>query len=505
MIRWLLRDADRSSALVLIGVGALCSAGVWLAGAAGCRTEFGGAAVPDGGTDSSTRLCGDGVVQSGEECDDGNGDAGDGCDPACLMEPGWRCEGEPSSCETSCGDGIRDSWEECDGSDLGGQTCESIGGGYSGGELSCSPDCRLDTFDCDLPSCGDGVLDLGEECDEGVENSNQGRCLSNCRLAVCGDGLVWQGVEECDEGAGNSDTEPDACRTSCQSPTCGDGVVDSGEECDEGAGRSDTEPDACRTSCDWASCGDGVLDSGEECDEGAANSDTEPDACRTSCGWASCGDGVLDSGEECDEGAGNSDTEPDACRTSCEQPTCGDGVLDSGEECDEGTANSDTEPGVCRTSCELPPPFWSYTHWRVDSPNDSGCTHWGKIADVRFFTGGSFLPNGATGYSAGTVAEKSIVEITHSGDSSTYGPAWQAFDGTGDPWQKYSGGSFYWHGDEFIAVEVAEPIVAERVRVGGFWGSATCVRLSASNDGVHWQDLGTGCNTDCNAFIWFEP
>jgi hypothetical protein len=38
--------------------------------------------------------------------------------------------------------------------------------------------------------------------------------------------------EECDDGAANSDTQPDACRTSCRLPFCGDLVVDTGEDCD---------------------------------------------------------------------------------------------------------------------------------------------------------------------------------------------------------------------------------------------------------------------------------
>ncbi|HEY2408524.1 MAG TPA: PA domain-containing protein [Polyangiaceae bacterium] len=81
---------------------------------------------------------------------------------------------------------------------------------------------------------------------------------------------------------------------------CGNGATDPGEECDDGAANSDTAPNACRTSCVRASCGDSVLDTGERCDNGAANSDTKPDACRTSCQRASCGDGVIDSGEQCD-------------------------------------------------------------------------------------------------------------------------------------------------------------------------------------------------------------
>jgi len=117
-------------------------------------------------------------------------------------------------------------------------------------------------------------------------------------------------------------------------PDCGNGELDDGEECDNGADNSDTEPDACRLDCTNPRCGDGVTDSDEECDDGAANSDTEPDACRLDCSNPRCGDGVTDSGEECDDAAANSDTVPDACRTTCRSAHCGDGVLDSGEACD---------------------------------------------------------------------------------------------------------------------------------------------------------------------------
>ncbi|MFH1465703.1 MAG: hypothetical protein ABIO70_15055 [Pseudomonadota bacterium] len=50
----------------------------------------------------------------------------------------------------------------------------------------------------------------------------------------CGDGVL-QGGEGCDDGAANSDTDPDACRLDCQLPVCGDAVEDAGEACDDGS------------------------------------------------------------------------------------------------------------------------------------------------------------------------------------------------------------------------------------------------------------------------------
>ncbi len=44
-------------------------------------------------------LCGNSVIDEGEECDDGNTNNGDGCSSICLIESGFMCAGEPSLCE----------------------------------------------------------------------------------------------------------------------------------------------------------------------------------------------------------------------------------------------------------------------------------------------------------------------------------------------------------------------------------------------------------------------
>jgi len=100
----------------------------------------------------------------------------------------------------------------------------------------------------------------------------------------CGDGVVDQG-EECDEGQANSDTVAGACRTSCRLPHCGDGIVDDGESCDDGEQNSEATPDACRRTCEEASCGDGVVDSAETCDDG---DEIDGDECNNA-----CSEGVL--------------------------------------------------------------------------------------------------------------------------------------------------------------------------------------------------------------------
>ena len=92
--------------------------------------------------------------------------------------------------------------------------------------------------------------------------TRSGLILWVAMLARCGGGT---------EGAGSPD------------PACGNGVVENGEECDDGAANSDTDPDACRATCVNPACGDGVIDDGEACDDGDANTDDDPAACRPDC------------------------------------------------------------------------------------------------------------------------------------------------------------------------------------------------------------------------------
>jgi len=84
--------------------------------------------------------------------------------------------------------------------------------------------------------CGDGLVTagLGEECDDGERNSDTApdACrAATCRRATCGDGVVDHD-EECDDG--NIDSG-DGCRGDCgKVEICGDGIIDDGEQCDDG-------------------------------------------------------------------------------------------------------------------------------------------------------------------------------------------------------------------------------------------------------------------------------
>ncbi|MCA9691955.1 MAG: hypothetical protein KC636_20300, partial [Myxococcales bacterium] len=130
---------------------------------------------------------------------------------------------------------------------------------------------------CALTSCGDGVVQQGEACDDG--NGDDGDdCLSTCVAASCGDGYVYEGVEECDDLG-----ESPACDDDCSAAACGDGQLNAsaGEECDDGNG---DDGDACPTSCLDAFCGDGFVYEGvEECDGGPNCAPDCTSALSTSC------------------------------------------------------------------------------------------------------------------------------------------------------------------------------------------------------------------------------
>ena len=119
--------------------------------------------------------------------------------------------------------------------------------------------------------CGDGDLDAGEECDDG-NTADDDACPSTCQNAICGDGFVRTGVEECDDGGANSDTTPDACRTDCTLPVCGDDVLDSDtEECDDG---NNEDGDGCDASCALEGVGTtaGPGDDDDDDDDGGSTS-----------------------------------------------------------------------------------------------------------------------------------------------------------------------------------------------------------------------------------------
>ncbi|MBT3292946.1 DUF4215 domain-containing protein [Candidatus Peregrinibacteria bacterium] len=329
-------------------------------------------------SDCTAPSCGDGLTNplAGEDCDDANIIAGDGCD-LCEQE-GYCCTYGTYTCAVGVSGDCTAGDQEFFG-DGGGSNSSSS---YSDSSYSNSS-YPAGSNDCDYYCsawCGNGYIDAGEECDDGNYNYGDG-CSYDCTLEYCCDTqshscALW--TSECDY-YDTYDNQSD-CDNSCAS--CGDGVTAGYEECDDGGSNSDSTPDACRTSCENADCGDSVVDTGESCDTGG-NSAT----CDSDCTAPVCGDGIRNypAGEECDDGNGDSGDGCYLCQNEgycCELGVytcdfgisgdctagneefyegevyycasyctawCGNGYLDAGEECDDGNYDDWDE---CSSDCK---------------------------------------------------------------------------------------------------------------------------------------------------------
>ncbi len=139
------------------------------------------------GDDTETNVdavCGNGTVETGEQCDDGNKQSGDGCSATCQNET-----------PENCGDGTVDAGEECDD------------GNTAGGD-GCSATCTTEGQGV----CGDGTQDAGEACDDGNTTDLDG-CSATCEVeAVCGNSAIEAG-EDCDDG---NTTSGDGCSALCR-------------------------------------------------------------------------------------------------------------------------------------------------------------------------------------------------------------------------------------------------------------------------------------------------
>ncbi|PIE17245.1 MAG: hypothetical protein CSA66_06335 [Proteobacteria bacterium] len=317
---------------------------------------------------------------------DGDGSLNeDDCRPRnAAVYPGQTevCNGVDDDCDRTIDEGTDGVVED----ECGAYICA----GGDGCRTDCDSDadciagylCDLSDQDADgndaecLPSvCGNGVVELRETCDDGINDGGYGGCTPDCHVGPrCGDGIVQQGHEVCDSGAGNG--EPNRCDLTCSGltpATCGNGVKEDGEDCDLGAEVNSNQPNAaCRTDCSQRRCGDGVADDafGEQCDAAVANGDTLC-GCQDGCKWASVETVCRPAAGECDvaercSGAGLDGVPPNMAATAagvcpadvfevatvCREAA---GVCDAVERCDGASADcpSDGKLGaeeVCRAS-----------------------------------------------------------------------------------------------------------------------------------------------------------
>ena len=265
----------------------------------------------------------------------------------------------------------------------------------NGTELRVSCDLLCEPEEGLCASCGDGRLSatLGEECDDGNEIGTDA-CTNQCRFAICGDGFIQEGVEECEDQG--------RCNINSIDPTLGD-LCDSGAECELTGECRPVSGDGCSDTCLLEVCGNGIVQGlplenanssyFEECDD--ANNNNQ-DGCGATCRIDRCGDGVVNRScfgsfgscelcctpealaaspvEDCDEGkqcldgspcTANADCEAfvedlecrargsDLCNPSCRFAICGDGFVSPSEECDDGKHCEDGAPCLADSDCAV--------------------------------------------------------------------------------------------------------------------------------------------------------
>jgi cysteine-rich repeat protein len=338
------------------------------------------------------------------DCNDNNPATTDTCLDNCMCSNGTVLP--------SCGNGILDSGEsceppatnnnaycaqstqECSGRKLGvrdglgycGVSCNCIGDAftYSYVKGSCGAECGTDA-DCNdnnqntidtcsstgtclhetMPSCGNGILDSGEDCETSSQCSAGKSCVS-CKCVIstgsyCGDGKLDAG-EECDKGSYNgvicvppNNGSCTYCSRNCtlitsKGKSCGNGIVDYGEQCDDGSSNGVQCSPRCGDFCAYCNtnCSVSYVD-GADCEGddftwpyddsnsnypysyyggyGIPNSyyggyyGNRPRV-------AVCGDGILGVGEDCDRGSNNGvQCSPECggectyCTSSCKMAT----------------------------------------------------------------------------------------------------------------------------------------------------------------------------------------
>jgi cysteine-rich repeat protein len=173
-----------------------------------------------------------------------------GLDPRCATDCGVCAAGEActyaGACEPSaaCPAAADCSGRECGGDPICGASCgDCLSGSVCNFAGVCEPDGSTGTGTTGTPaSCGDMVVDAGEDCDDG-NASNEDACTNACTNAACGDLLVYASVEECDDGMQTA-----SCDADCTLVSCGDMTANAaaGEACDDG---NPTNADGCNIDC----------------------------------------------------------------------------------------------------------------------------------------------------------------------------------------------------------------------------------------------------------------
>lgn len=152
---------------------------------------------------------------------------------------------------TMCGDGVIQSNEQCDGENDNNQLCPNIIGAGAGGVLSCTSECRFDTSRCTFQLAVNKSPEQDCSITGSIEANDTLRYATadiinqteNIQLVaeappgfklgpnhICGDNTECTSPSSCTFDLGTMD-QPKTCTIDCRK-SCGDDVLDPAEMCD---------------------------------------------------------------------------------------------------------------------------------------------------------------------------------------------------------------------------------------------------------------------------------
>ncbi len=255
--------------------------------------------------------CGNGGIDGTEECDSSSGTAS----LLCAQLDADQYSGGTANCTANCmwdrsgciaktcGDGTVQTSEQCDISLSETKLCVDIDPNkYTGGQATCADNCTWDLDPCILKTCGNGTVETGEDCEGDMDKDcaeiekvgtivcDAETCKWNtedCQIKpVCGNDLI-EGNETCDGGAKpcvQVDPETWISGDAYCNSTCNGWDIDACEPkpdaCTCGNGMVETTADGCST--------DEVCEPTETttCNDLALGAATTTVNCKTDCtGW----------------------------------------------------------------------------------------------------------------------------------------------------------------------------------------------------------------------------